>query len=219
MTRANFVKKARKNIYRDGVDVEKVHKRGKNAGQKYTTTDKSKRNPNGDEIRIAKGESYYWWKFRFGGLHISKTRPKQSQLTQSEFLGTMYDIQDTISELTVDDDFESSISEITSELETLRDECEERRGNMPEQLQDSGSGEMLQNRYDEVDNMISELEGVDVEVDEGEIKEDVKANAEKEEGETQEEFKDRVEEETEEEIENKREDVLSEIQGIKYCGE
>jgi hypothetical protein len=34
---------------------------------------------------IKKGDSYYWWKFRFGGKRTSKTAPKASQLTQSEF--------------------------------------------------------------------------------------------------------------------------------------
>ncbi len=40
------------------------------------------------------GESYYWWKFRYGGKHYSLTPPKASQLTQSVYLGTIYDSQE-----------------------------------------------------------------------------------------------------------------------------
>lgn len=172
-----------------------------------------------DNPAVKKGESYYWWKFKFGSKNYSKTPPKQSQLTQSEFLGTMYDIQDTISDLTTDSDFESEIPEIVSELEQLRDECEERRENMPEQLQDSGSGEMLQNRYDEVEGMMNELDSIDTDIDEEEIKRDTKENAEKEDDESEETFKERINDEVDEEIENKKQEILEEIQNIEYCGE
>jgi len=160
---------------------------------------------------IKKGESYYWWKFRFGGKQVSKTQPKRSQLTQSGFLSTIYDIEDRISNLTEDDDFETEIQDITSELESLRDECEEKRSNMPEQLQDSGSGEILQNRYDSIDEMISELEGIDLEVDE----EGIKADTEGEEKETDEEFNEKVEEA----IREKKAEILGEIQGVSYSGD
>lgn len=35
MTQATFVKKAQKNIYAQGKLVTKIHKTGKNAGEKY----------------------------------------------------------------------------------------------------------------------------------------------------------------------------------------
>jgi len=156
-----------------------------------------------------KGESYYWWKFKFGSKNYSLTPPKQSQLTQSDFLSQIYDIQDRINDIDLDSEFESEISEIVSDLESLRDEQEEKRDNMPEQLQDSGSGEMLQNRYDSIDEMISELESIDLEV------EDFSKELEKEEDETEEEFNERVEQETE----SKKEEILSEIQEVCYNGE
>lgn len=149
---------------------------------------------------IKKGESYYWWKFRFGPKVMSKTPPKRSQLTQSDFLSQIYDIEDRISEMTADTDFETEIQEIVSELENLRDECQEKLDNMPEQLQSCGSGEILQNRVDSLEEMISELESVDTSVDET-----------KEENETQEEFDERLSE--------RKEEILDEIQGISYSGE
>jgi len=48
---------------------------------------------------IKVGDSYYWWKFRFGGKHISRYWPRPSQLTQSEFYSTLYGCQETIEDL------------------------------------------------------------------------------------------------------------------------
>ena len=45
---------------------------------------------------IKKGDSYYWWKFRYSSRQLSKTPPRASQLTQSEFLSQVYDLQDAI---------------------------------------------------------------------------------------------------------------------------
>lgn len=171
--------------------------------------------PNSD---IKKGESYYWWKFRFGGKYVSRTPPKPSQLTQSEFLGQMYAIEERLSALTTDDDFGSEIADIVSELENLRDECDDKRSNMPEQLQDSGSGEILQNRTDSVQEMIDELECIDVEVDEPteeELKEDV---GDKDEGESDDSYKERLEERRNELLEERRQEILDEIQNVSYNG-
>jgi hypothetical protein len=63
------------------------------------------------------------------------------------------------------DDLSSERDDIVSEINSLADEQEEKRNNMPEQLQDSGSGETLQNRYDSLQEWASNLEGVDCDVD------------------------------------------------------
>lgn len=116
------------------------------------------------EYDIAVGDEYYWWKFRFGGKHVSKTYPCRSQLTQSDFLATLWDAQDAcssaVAEAKDEGDFEAAVEELKGELETLRDECEEKRSNLPESLQDVGSGEMLQNRYDQLEEYINNLEGI-----------------------------------------------------------
>lgn len=123
---------------------------------------------------IKKGDSYYWWKFRFGGKHVSKEHPKRSQLTQSGFLTQLYDLQDRVGEFNCDtkDDFDSFKEEILSEIESLRDEQEEKRSNMPEQLQDSSSGELLQERYDALDSWHSEIDGIEVQDFEEESEDD-----------------------------------------------
>jgi len=168
---------------------------------------------------IKKGESYYWWKFKFGGKHVSRTMPKQSQLTQSDFLQQIYAIGERIEDMTTDDDFESEIDSLKSDLESLRDETQDKHDNMPDQLQDAPTGEMLQNRCDEIDSMIDELDGVELEIDEEEIAEDIKNNNEQEEGESKEDYETRLEELTEEEITSKKDDILGNIQSITYNGE
>jgi hypothetical protein len=164
------------------------------------------------EAGIKKGDSYYWWEFKFAGKHVSKTPPRRSQLTQSSFLSQMYDIEDVeISGLTITSDFESDVQSIIDSLENLRSECEDKLSNMPEQLQSAPTGEMLQNRIDSVQEMIDELEGIDKEVDE----EDIKSNVEKEEDETDEDYNTRQDDA----VEEKRQEILDEIQAVTYNGE
>ena len=114
--------------------------------------------------------SYYWWKFRHGGRRESKTYPKRSQLTQSNFLSQLYDLQDGIderfSEAQTSDDFNSARDEVVAEIENLRDECQESLDNMPESLQYAPTGELLQERIDALENWSSEFENVDCDFDE-----------------------------------------------------
>lgn len=86
---------------------------------------KKARQKHGD---IKKGESYYWWKFRRGGKRTSKTPPKPSQLTQSEFWGTV--LAQSERDTPDFDDLASTRDEIVSELENLRDEIESRKSNV-----------------------------------------------------------------------------------------
>jgi hypothetical protein len=76
------------------------------------------------------------------------------------------DIQ-TLSVEAIEEDAQAFVEGIVGQLEELRDETEERRENMPESLYDSPVGEMLQGRVDSVDEMISEREDIDLEIEEG----------------------------------------------------
>lgn len=120
-----------------------------------------------DNPVASKGESYYWWKFRYGPKHYSKNRPRRSQLTQSAFLATVYDIQDSTIELSdTVEGLHTETEDLISQLEDLRDECESSLQEMPEHLQESStSGEILQERIDALDEAISTLEGIDFEPD------------------------------------------------------
>jgi len=130
---------------------------------------------------IKKGDTYYWWKFRYGGVRKSTTYPKPSQLTQSSYLSTIYDIQERIAEATAadKDELESLVEDIKSELENLKEECESSLDNIPDQLKEGNSGQLLQERIDCLDNAISELEGIDLdykEPEEGDVRDELKDN-------------------------------------------
>jgi uncharacterized phage infection (PIP) family protein YhgE len=115
---------------------------------------------------IKKGDEYYKWQFNFSKVvHRSKVKPTRSQLTQSSFLSQLYELEDNIS---FDRDaLEDSVQSLVSDIEQLRDECQDSLDNMPEHLQEaSQSGQTLTERIEALDNWISDLEGVDLEVDE-----------------------------------------------------
>ncbi len=113
---------------------------------------------------VKKGDTYYWWKFRYGPVIRSKTYPKRSQLTRSSFLSTLYSLQD---DFIVDpDNLEGDRDDRVSEIEQLRDECQDSLDNMPEQLQEnSESGQTLTERIEALNSWAEELEGIDCEID------------------------------------------------------
>lgn len=80
------------------------------------------------EAGIKKGESYWWWEFRFGGVYKSKTQPKPSQLTQSEFQSTYLSIGESLDAALQDvngkDDIDSDIEEAKGSIEELRDDTQ-----------------------------------------------------------------------------------------------
>lgn len=121
------------------------------------------------------GEPYYWWKFRFGGKHYSRTRPRQSQLTQSAYLGSVYSIIEQIedAELNSVEDFEALVESVRGDMEALRDETQSSLDNMPDSLQESPTGQLLQERIDALENIDSEMDCFDeFEFEEEELDED-----------------------------------------------
>ena len=125
---------------------------------KVTFVKKARKDIPGSNIK--KGDSYFWFKFRFGPKYCSKTRPNRSQLTQSAFLSAWYDFEDEVNAMAGID--EDGVQELIGRAEEMRDECQSSLDNMPEQLQESSdSGNTLRERIDELDNFISELETID----------------------------------------------------------
>ena len=125
-----------------------------------------------DNSAVKKGQPYYWWKFMVGGRggpkHFSATRPRASQLTQSEFLGAVYgaqeDLEDACSELKQGKitlaTFVDRVSDVKSAVEEAGEECENKLSNMPDSLQQGPSGETLQERIDACATLVQELEQV-----------------------------------------------------------
>lgn len=119
------------------------------------------------EIGVKKGEPYFWWKKRLSvngaGIVVkSKERPRQSQLTSSPFWSAVYATQERAEDGVTDlSDVESLRDDLVSDLEMIRDECQEKFDNMPEGLQQGDTGQMLEERVSAMEEAISELEGVD----------------------------------------------------------
>ena len=161
------------------------------------------------EAGIKAGESYYWWKFRFGGKHYSKTAPKRSQLTQSAFYSQVYDIEDDIAGAAADDSLRDIVEDVVSRLNDLADECEGNLQNMPEQLQSSPTGEMLQERADALRSAAEEFEAIDLSDWDEDFDE-----PEREEDETDDEFNERVEEARQEAEMEHWQGLLDEVQSV-----
>lgn len=183
------------------------------------------------EAGIKRGDSYFWWKFNFlKAIHKSRTAPTRSQLTQSGFLQDVYAIEDRISSLSTDDDLSSETESIKDDLQNLADECQEKLDNMPEQLQEnSTSGQLLQERVDEIDSMISELDGVDAETDEEGIRSDVtrdfisdrnmRATIQVTEADgLPKDEKEALDQQIKEKTDKRKNEILDEIQGVSYNG-
>jgi hypothetical protein len=164
------------------------------------------------------GDSYYWWKFGFGGKRISKTYPKQSQLTQSEFLSTLYDLQERLDEVTMESEFEEFKQTLMDDIQTLRDETEEKLNNMPDQLQQADTGQLLQDRIDALDQWIGDIDNVETEIDEDEFEaseefEDFFDPDSEESRESQKErYDEQVREEKEQWIDSKKQEIVEEFQ-------
>lgn len=77
---------------------------------------------------IEKGDSYYWWEFRYGGVRYSKTYPSRSQLTQSkksEAYSAFEALEDIISNRESIEDVSSALDDYRSALESIADEYRE----------------------------------------------------------------------------------------------
>lgn len=210
MARAHYVNKAQKNIYVQGKRVEYVSEKGKRQGQTLSKIDKTVPSGKDDQILIAKGEPYWWWQFMNGGKYYSKTQPRPSQLTQSGFLSTLYEIQERIVDFECDnkDDFDSFRDEVVSDLQSLLDDTQSSLDSMPEHLQESS---VSYERIPALEEYISELENIECDYDEDELRDVVK-----EENEYADE--DTIEELLKEKIQEKVNDAIEELQNCScYC--
>lgn len=126
-----------------------------------------------DNPAALKGESYWWWKFRYGPKRYSKTRPERYQLTQSGFYSQLWQLEDHLP-MALDaakdlQGLEAEIESLIADLEMLMEECQESLDAMPESLQESSSsGELLAERIEGLEGWISELQSIDLSIDEPE---------------------------------------------------
>ena len=111
---------------------------------------------------IQKGEMYYTWSRKTGPrssvVGRSKTYPLPEQLTSSEYLQQWYPMVRAVEGFDGDQD---ALEEITEEFRALGEEQQEKLDNMPEGLQEGDAGQTLQERIDECEQVVTDLEGVE----------------------------------------------------------
>lgn len=120
---------------------------------------------------ISKGEIYSLLKmvYQEPKRACSKCGFTRSETTTSDYYGTIWDMEDNLQINSQED-----VDDLVDELENLKEELEERLQNMPEQLKDTPNGELLQERIDDIECAISELENIEFS-NEQNVKEEIKA--------------------------------------------
>ncbi len=173
------------------------------------------------EHGIEIGDSFYWWANKTGPYssikRFSKTVPRPSQMTMSAFLSQQLGLGERLADdLTTNMSFEELTNErddVVSEIESLGEEQSEKRDNMPEGLQEGPTGELLENRSTECESWASELESVDIPDSDDDVRADIDAEIDD----------DLTGEDREDEIsagiDNRKQEVIDELQGCEYQGE
>lgn len=156
---------------------------------------------------IQKGEMYYYAKIKTGPYSSRTIRQKEpikaSQLTSSEYLSRLYELQDQINGINEPED----AREIAEALRELGQEQRDKLDNMPEGLQQGDTGQMLEERAEACESAADEMETLIDDWDEDTAKQEVIDEADEEDGELDEgQIEDRIAE--------KMEAVLDEIRGL-----
>lgn len=111
---------------------------------------------------ISKGQKHYHWKLMTSARSSREFRqvepPRPSQLTTSEFLGTIGDIELEFAELVHDENLPDALREIAERVRAAGEEVRERFENMPEGLQQGDTGQMLEERADNAESWADEIE-------------------------------------------------------------
>lgn len=114
---------------------------------------------------IKKGDMYYTADVMTGprsSKTIRSLKPiPRGQLTSSEFLSTAYDLSDQLETC----DSLDQLAEIKQGFEELQSETQDKLDNMPEGLQQGPTGEQLQERIDQLDSLIQELDDAHTEAE------------------------------------------------------
>lgn len=129
------------------------------------------------EHGIKKGEMYYYTSLKTGPRSSRELRQKEPfkpwQLTTSEYQATWLQLQDRIENF---DGEHSDLEDIISELEQLRDDTQDKFDNMPEGLQQGDTGQLLEERVSELEDLITTLQGIEEpenrDVDDDDLEED-----------------------------------------------
>jgi hypothetical protein len=116
------------------------------------------------------GQAYYWWRTRMKGAKNGMTRcslsyPKPSQLTMSDFWGAVYSLQEEIERAGPYDSVEDLEADRGTWADSARDigsEQQDKLDNMPQQLQDGDTGQMIAERVEGCEDWATEIEAIDM---------------------------------------------------------
>jgi hypothetical protein len=116
---------------------------------------------------VEKGDSYYWWEFRYGGKRVSKTYPKRSQLTQSRKSEVYGELESAEEMDAVYDNREDLSSAIQQAAETAREIGQEMESNAEGYFGGGGPQAELAQGYeewaDQLEDLASQIEDLTVE--------------------------------------------------------
>lgn len=139
-------------------------------------------------LDIKKGDTYYWWKFRYGGKRMSKTPPKPSELTQSKMSGVyaaLEAMQETVDVATCPDDVSDALTECADEIRSVAEEYRDAVQNMPESLQQGSVAEECEDKASQLDDFAQEIEDAASEVDGMDVSDYINEAARREDVETE----------------------------------
>ncbi|UPT53364.1 hypothetical protein [Synechococcus phage Ssp-JY38] len=109
---------------------------------------------------IKKGDQHYTWTLKTGPRTSREFRqiapPRRSQLTTSEFLSTVYDLEDRLASVDNEDDARS----LVDELNQLADEQDDKLSNMPEGLKQGPTGQQIEARAEGCREAANEIESL-----------------------------------------------------------
>jgi hypothetical protein len=114
---------------------------------------------------IKKGDSYYWWKFRYGGKRFSRTPPRQSQLTNSDKLSRVYaaqeSVEDAMGESALPDDWRGAVEDAANEVREVGEEYQESCDNIRDQFTDSPTADECEEKAEACESVASEMDDID----------------------------------------------------------
>lgn len=112
-------------------------------------------------LGIKKGQQYWWWKFRYSAKIVSFVNPGVSVIFRlTEYEQTIVELETTKAEIENEPGEETREEmklELIEKVENFRDEQQEKLNNLPQNFQESS---ILNERIEEIENLISEIEDI-----------------------------------------------------------
>lgn len=129
---------------------------------------------------IKVGDSYWWWKNRAKGARagvkrVSKTRPRPSQLTMSEYFSQAYALQEQVEDMSLPSDadglaeFADELRSVAEEVRTLGQDQQDKHDNMPDGLQQGETGQLLEGRANACESLADEIDSAADDLDSFEL--------------------------------------------------